>query len=201
MISLEVESKDILRNLPTLETHRLILRKMTLDDAEDLFEYASDPEVARYTIWTPHQSVKDSKFFLHTVVGRYKNCQLTDWGIVHKEDSKFIGTCGFTEWSLPHNRAEIGYALSQKYWRQGYMTEAVSAVIDMGFNRMNLNRIEARCTVENIASTRVMEKVGMKFEGILRQHLFTKGKYWDIKVYSILRQDFFGKNWSKSELK
>lgn len=71
------------------------------------------------------------------------------------------------------------------------MSEAVTAIIKLGFQTMNLNRIEARCDVENIASARVMEKVGMQFEGILRQHIFTKGKYCDLKIYSILRQDFF----------
>lgn len=186
-----METQDIFRNLTTVETERLLLRKMTLDDAEDMFEYASNPEVAKYTTWNAHQSIKDSKFFLETVVERYKNRQITDWGIVHKEDGKLIGTCGFVEWPLAHNRAEIGYALSQKYWRQGYTSEAVGAIIKFGFQTMNLNRIEARCEVENIASARVMEKVGMQFEGILRQHIFTKGKYCDLKIYSILRQDFF----------
>ena len=186
-----METQDIFRNLKTLETERLILRKMTLEDAEDMFEYASDPDVAKYTTWDAHQSLKDSKFFLKIVVERYKNRQITDWGIVHKEDGKFIGTCGFAECHLFHSRAEIGYAISRKYWRQGYMSEAVNAIIKFGFQTMNLNRIEARCDVENIASARVMEKVGMQFEGILRQHIFTKGKYCDLKIYSILRQDFF----------
>lgn len=186
-----METQDIFRNLKTLETERLILRKMTLEDAEDMFEYASDPDVAKYTTWDAHQSIKDSKFFLEIVVERYKNRQITDWGIVHKEEGKLIGTCGFAECHLFHSRAEIGYALSRKYWRQGYMSEAVTAIIRFGFQTMNLNRIEARCEVENIASARVMEKVGMQFEGILRQHIFTKGKYCDLKIYSILRQDFF----------
>lgn len=187
-----METQDIFRNLQTLETERLILRKMTLEDAEDMFEYASDPDVAKYTTWDTHQSVKDTKFFLNTVVERYKNRQITDWGIVHKGEEKLIGTGGFAECHLFHSRAEIGYALSRKYWRQGYMSEAVTAIVKFGFQTMNLNRIEARCEVDNIASARVMEKVGMQFEGILRQHIFTKGKYCDLKIYSILREDFFG---------
>lgn len=186
-----METQDIFRNLKTLETERLILRKMTLEDAEDMFEYASDPDVAKYTTWDAHQSIKDSRLFLKIVVERYKNRQITDWGIVHKGDEKLIGTCGFAECHLFHSRAEIGYALSRKYWSQGYMSEAVTAIIKLGFQTMNLNRIEARCDVENIASARVMEKVGMQFEGTLRQHIFTKGKYCDLKIYSILRQDFF----------
>jgi [ribosomal protein S5]-alanine N-acetyltransferase len=71
------------------------------------------------------------------------------------------------------------------------MSEAVSAVIDFGFREMQLNKIQARCEVNNIASARVMEKVGMQLEGILRQQLFVKGRYWDLKTYSILREEFF----------
>jgi ribosomal-protein-alanine N-acetyltransferase len=183
----------VFRSLPTLETDRVILRKMTFADAMDIFEYAANPEVSKYTNWNAHQSVKDTKFFLNTVNERYKNSQITDWGIVHKKDQKLIGTCGFVEWDMFHNRAEIGYALSHKYWRQGYMTEAVMAVMNFGFRKMDLNRIEARCQVENVASSGVMEKVGMKFEGILRQQMLIKGEYWDLKIYSILRQEFFDK--------
>ena len=71
------------------------------------------------------------------------------------------------------------------------MSEAVNAVIEFGFREMLLNRIMARCEVNNIASARVMEKVGMQLEGILRQQLFVKGRYWDLKIYSILREEFF----------
>jgi ribosomal-protein-alanine N-acetyltransferase len=92
---------------------------------------------------------------------------------------------------MTHSRAEIGYALSRRYWGEGYMSEAVNAVIEFGFREMLLNRIMARCEVNNIASARVMEKVGMQLEGILRQHLFVKGRYWDLKIYSILREEFF----------
>jgi ribosomal-protein-alanine N-acetyltransferase len=182
---------DILAYLPTIETERLLLRKITLNDANDMFEYASDPEVSEYTTWSTHESIEDSKFFLKTLVKMYKRRELVDWGIVHKAEKKFIGTCGFVEWRMTHSRAEIGYALSRKYWGEGYMSEAVSAVIDFGFREMQLNKIQARCEVNNIASARVMEKVGMQLEGILRQQLFVKGRYWDLKTYSILREEFF----------
>jgi [ribosomal protein S5]-alanine N-acetyltransferase len=182
---------DILAYLPTIETERLLLRKITLNDANDMFEYTSDPQVSEFTTWSTHSSIEDSKYFLKTLVKMYKRRELVDWGIVHKAEKKFIGTCGFVEWRMTHSRAEIGYALSRRYWGEGYMSEAVSAVIDFGFREMQLNKILARCEVNNIASARVMEKVGMKLEGILRQQLFVKGRYWDLKAYSILREEFF----------
>ena len=182
---------DILANLPTIETERLLLRKITLNDASDMFEYASNPEVSEYTMWSTHVSIEDTKYFLKSLTKMYKKRELVDWGIVHKADKKFIGTCGFVEWSMTHSRGELGYALSGRYWGEGYMSEAVNAIIEFGFREMLLNRIAARCEVNNIASARVMEKVGMQLEGILRQQLFVKGRYWDLKIYSILREEFF----------
>lgn len=185
-----MEIQEILANLPTLETERLLLRKMRLEDAEDLFEYASDPEVAKYTTWVTHESLADSQRFLNFILERYPRGEFADWGIIHKTDRKFIGTCGFAEWAIFPNCAEVGYALSRKYWGKGYVPEAVWKLLNFGFETLNLHRIEARCKVENIASARVMEKVGMKFQGIFPQQMYVKGEYWDLKVYSILRQEF-----------
>ena len=182
--------EDVFSDLPTLETERLVLRKMRLDDAEDLFEYACDPEVSIYTTWSPHQSVQDSQEFLLRILSLYESGHLADWGIEHKADGKFIGTCGFAVWEPYHSKAEIGYAMSRQYWGQGLMTEAARRVIDFGFENMQLNRVEARCMVENIGSARVMEKSGMTYEGILREHMYAKGRYNDLKIYSILRREW-----------
>jgi len=185
-----MEIEDVFDDLSVLETDRLLLRKMSLSDVENFFEYASDPEVAKHTTWQAHESIEDTKCFLNSVMDQYKNRQVAPWGVIHKEDKKLIGTCGFVYWDLHNNRAEIAYALSRKYWRKGYMTKAVREVITFGFRTMESNRIEARCKTENIASTRVMEKAGMKFEGILRQHMSAKNTYHDLKIYSILKEEW-----------
>jgi [ribosomal protein S5]-alanine N-acetyltransferase len=182
---------DILANLPTIETERLLLRKIIFSDVADIFEYASDPKVSEYTMWSTHDSIEDSKFFVKSLIKMYKRRELVDWGIVHKSDNKFIGTCGYVEWSMTHSRAEIGYALSRKYWGAGYMSEAVSAAMEFGFREMLLNKIEGKCEINNIGSARVMEKVGMRSEGILRQHIFVKGRYWDLKTYGLLAEEFY----------
>jgi len=182
--------EEIFDDLPTLETERLVLRKMRLDDAADLFDYASDPEVSTYTTWGPHESVQDSREFLMRILSLYESGQLGDWGIIHKADAKFIGTCGFAIWEPYHSRAEIGYAMSRKYWGKGLMTEAARELINFGFRKMQLNRVEARCMIDNIGSARVMEKSGMTYEGILREHMYAKGRYDDLKIYSILRREW-----------
>jgi ribosomal-protein-alanine N-acetyltransferase len=116
--------EDVFGNLPSLETKRLILRKMTIDDAQDMFEYARDPEVATYTTWYAHRSIDDTREFLRLVLEQYEKGQVSSWGVVHKAENKFIGTCGYIEWNVYHRWSEIGYALSKKYWGQGYTTEA-----------------------------------------------------------------------------
>ncbi len=182
--------EDVFGDLPSLETERLLLRKLRLEDAGDLFEYASDPAVSRYTTWEAHKAIEDSRAVLSHWIDLYNTRQMAPWGVEHKGNAKLIGTCGFVSWAPRHARAEVAYALSRPYWGKGYTTEAVRAVIAFGFNMMGLNRIEARCDPLNVASVRVMEKAGMKFEGALRQQMFVKGVYVDRMMYSILRAEW-----------
>ena len=184
---------EVLKDLPTLETERLILRKMTLEDVEAIFAYSSDPEVSRYTLWDTHRSIEDSRAFLELEVSKRERGGEPDWGIVYKGDHRLVGTCGIISWEPHHARAEIGYALSREYWGQDLMPEAARAMIRFGFERMSLNRIEARCIAENAASARVMEKAGMTHEGTLRQRELIKGAYRDIEVYAILREELRGR--------
>lgn len=137
-----VQERKALEALPTLETDRLILRKMTLDDAEAVFAYASDPEVTRYVLWETHRSVEDSRAFLELAISKYESGGKPDWGIVYKGDHRFVGTCRIVSWEPAHARAELGYALSRGYWGRGLMAEAVRTMIYFGFERMGLNRIE-----------------------------------------------------------
>ena len=187
------EVREVLKDLPTLETERLILRKMTLNDVEAVFAYASDPEVSRYTLWEAHRSIEDSRAFLKLTTQKYENGGEPDWGIVYKGNGCLVGVCGLVNWEAEHARAEVGFVLSREYWGRGLMSEAVRAILRFGFERMNLNRIEARCIAENAASARVMEKAGMVYEGTLRQREYIKGAYRDIKLYAILREGFAGR--------
>lgn len=181
---------DALKNLPDLETGRLLLRGLRPEDAEALFGYASDPEVARYVTWDAHRTVEDSRAFLRAAAADRESGEEPGWGIVYKAEGKLIGTCGLINYSAEHARVELGYALSRDYWGRGIMTEAVRAVISFSFQNLSLNRIEARCFAENTASARVMEKAGMTYEDTLRQREFRKSSYRDMKVYSILRDEF-----------
>ncbi len=184
-----IQPEELFKNLPYLETERLKLRKLTMRDAGDVFEYASVPGVSLYVSWTPHRTIADTKSFLKHVLFQYEKGIPTSWGIVLKENNKLIGTGGYLWWATEHSKAELGYVVSDKYWNKGYMTEALKKILQFGFETMNLQRIEARCFVENTASERVMKKCGMKLEGILRSSSFVKGAYRDFKLYSILKSE------------
>ncbi len=178
---------------PTLETKRLILRKITVNDAQDIFEYASDKEIDRYLAWDYHKSIDDSNKYIEEVLKKYSDDLPGGWGIVHKQENKLIGTCGYLFINQNNKFADIGYALSRKYWNKGIVTEAVEEVIRHSFERLNVNRIQIHSVVKNIASSRVAEKVGMKFEGILRERFIMKGRFVDTKIYSILKKEWLKK--------
>lgn len=181
--------EDFRVDIPDLETERLLLRRMTPEDVADVFAYASDPEVARRTTWEAHRTIDDSHAYLQRVMGWYADGFGGPWGLVLKESGTLIGTCGLAV--VPeHFRAEAGYALGRRWWGQGLMTEAMRAAIHYGFTGLGLNRIEARCRTDNIASARVMEKNGMRYEGTLREHVYYKGRFETVKIYAILREDW-----------
>lgn len=178
-------------DLPELETERLLLRRLRLDDAEDVFAYASDPEVTRYVIFETHRSIEDARDFLRFATEGYERGDFCGWSLVLKASGAFIGTCGM-EADQAHDRAELGYVLSREHWGRGLVPEAVGAMIRFCFGTLGLNRVEARCIVENTASARVMEKAGMTYEGTLREQAYIKGAYRDMKIYSILRREYPG---------
>jgi ribosomal-protein-alanine N-acetyltransferase len=179
---------------PPLVTPRLLLRAVRPADADDLYAYARDPEIARFTTWNAYQTVADAHRFLRIVLDQYRTGKIGLWGIEHRATQRFVGTIGLTgegeAGASAHGRAELAYALSREFWNQGLTTEAARAIVDFGFTSWDLNRIEARCLVPNIASARVMEKIGMNYEGILRQHIYVKGTFHDLKIYAILKSDW-----------
>lgn len=188
-----METEKVFDPFPELETERLILRKITLEDAHDMHVYGSNPEVTKYVTWNTHQSIEDTKEFLSFALSQYEQKELAPWGIEWKGTGKLIGTIDFVGWKIPHRGAEIGYVLSQDWWGQGIATEAAKEVIKFGFMHMDLVRIQARCFVENAGSERVMQKAGMTYEGVIRKGMYAKGRHHDLKMYSILRDEYFSK--------
>lgn len=180
----------IFTHLPQFETKRLLLRKLVGADATALYEILSDPEVTQYTPRHPHQSLEETKELLTQWLSLYEQDEVSRWGVEHKIEQKVIGVCGFITWEKRDRRAEIAYISARNYWGQGYMTEAVEAVIRFGFEEMGLNRVEALCEPENKGSIRVLEKAGMRYEGRLREYQFDKGVFHTVDMYAILKRDW-----------
>lgn len=178
--------------LITLETERLLLRKIVMEDVDDIFEYASIPEVAEFVIWSPHKTKDDSIQFVNLAEQEFLNKGMITWGIELKSENKLIGSISIHHIQLIHSCAEIGYALHQKYWGKGLVTEAMKEILRFGFNVMNFNRLEAYCEEKNVGSWRVMEKCGMKYEGTFREKVFVKNRFRTMKMYSILKKEFSG---------
>jgi [ribosomal protein S5]-alanine N-acetyltransferase len=181
---------DVFYDLPTLETERVLLRKFTLDDADDMFEYSSVPDVSNFVPWETHKTIEDSYRFLNYILKQYQEGKLAPWAIELKENQKVIGTIDFVAWYPQHYRAEIGFILSKDYWGKGLIPEAANKVIKFGFDNMELNKIKAPCMVENKQSERVLQKLGMTLEGIMKEEYLIKGMFRNMAVYSILKKDF-----------
>ncbi len=178
---------------PTLETGRLILRAIGESDLDGLFAYASNPNVTRYTLFETHQTLDDTRVFLtERVWPAYAERMISPLAICFKSDpQRLIGTVGCF-WSTEANKTmELGYVLAEEFWGRGIVAEAARALVDQVFSTSDdLVRVQAHCMAENLASARVMQKLGMTFEGTLRQATFRRGRSWDMCIYSVLREEW-----------
>lgn len=177
-------------DLPIIETPRLILRKLRREDAQDMFEYASDRELAFSGLWLPYDELQESIDDIEDALKEYDDHTLLDWAVEHKADQKMIGRAGLQSYHPRHARADLSYAFNRKYWGQGIATEAITAILPFAFETLRLNRIGAYVLWDNHASMRVLSKIGMQHEGIQRQVNALRGTPEDLHFYSILYQEW-----------
>ena len=170
-----------------LSLPQLTLREFQRRDWEAVHAYANDPEVVRYLWWGPNTE-RDSRTFVQHAIG----CQLDqtrrefDFAIVANVDGTLVGACRVHIVSPEDHLGSIGYCLRRSAWGKGYATEAARALLDFGFGELGLHRIAAVCDPANLPSVRVLEKIGMKREGHLRQHRWLKGHWRDSLLYAVL---------------
>lgn len=173
---------------PGLETERLVLREITSDDVQDIFACFSDEDVTRFygqeTLEYIEQATAIVDFFAKSYIER----RGIRWGIERKGTPGLIGTIGFNVWSPKHKRAEIGYEIHPEQWRKGFASEALTKVIQYGFDELGLTRIGAVVFIENEASNHLLTKMGFQREGILRDYMYQNGKAHDTYIYSILKK-------------
>jgi len=178
---------------PVVETERLVLREITMDDAEWYMEHFSRREVVEGQGFPAPENLEAAKEELEKyIVGVFRERTGLRWGITLKGSRRLIGTLGFYRWVQPTGHmAEMGYDLQADRWGKGIMSEAMNAVIDYGFKRMKLNRIEATVMPSNPRSMRLLERLGFKKEGVFRERGFNeKGEPVDDVMFSMLRSDW-----------
>lgn len=182
---------DINQAYPTLETARLILRALRMEDSDFILKEWGDPVVTYYMRdEEPLQTREQAEEMLRPLQTPEKMPNFKWWGIEIKAEVRLIGTCGYCKWDKQHRHAEIGYDLWPEYWGQGFMPEALQALIRYGFEEMNLNRVEATTHTENQRSQRVLTKLGFQREGLLREYYCRDGIYNDQVQFSLLRSEW-----------
>ena len=180
---------------PRLETERLVLRRMTLDDAEFYLRHFSDPDIVELTAFEGPRDIEAARAeLLAYCIENFDRNTGIRWGISLKPDPALIGTCGFHQWVKAGGyHARIGYDLAAAHRRKGIMTEALAAMIAYGFSEMRLHRIEALVDPRNVGSVRTLEKLGFRRDGVLREDMFFRGRFVDDAVYSLLEHEWRGR--------
>ena len=175
---------------PAIETDRLIMREIVLNDAQALFNIFSSEKVMKYYGMFPLEEIEQAERLIMTFREGFDNEKTIRWAITLKDTGEFIGTCGFHNMQIRSFRAEIGYEISEVHWNNGYVTEAIRAMLEFGFAVMGLNRIEALVYPENVGSHKALEKLGFKEEGLLREYAYFRERFQDLVMHSVLRSEY-----------
>ncbi|HAF34868.1 GNAT family N-acetyltransferase [Sphingobacterium sp. UBA7038] len=176
-----------MKDFPQLVTERLILNAIDTTDIPQIVDYLQDKVYSDFTSNIPYPYRKeDAEYWLKLAEEAFANRKGFTFAIRNK-DKKLIGAIGLQDEGS--DKAELGYWIAIPYWNNGYVTEAAKAIIEFGFKELNFNKIFATYFPHNPASGKVMEKIGMKKEALLKQHLKKDGRYYDIPLYAIFRTD------------
>lgn len=181
-----VDPKDI-----RLDTERFILRPISLDDAEEIHQHVKEYDIARWMINLPHPYPEDGAIkYIGEATELMKKGLSYELPIRLKTTGELVGVMALLKVDRKNRNAELGYWIAKKYWGKGFATEAGSRILEFGFKILKLERIYAKYYPENKASSRVMEKMGMKYEGTMRHEIFKNEKYFDMSYYGIIREDW-----------
>jgi ribosomal-protein-alanine N-acetyltransferase len=178
---------------PQLETSRLVLTRIGPADAQFIFELFADPKVVEYCDLEPFLSVDEAVQLIGLFASRFDAGSGIRWAIRERGSESLVGTCGFNSWNKRMRHGTIGFDLKRPYWGRGMMTEAASAVIRAAFSSTlscgKLHRIQADTMIGNVASERVLTKLGFKEEGIRQGAAYIHGSYRDMKCFGMVHRD------------
>ena len=178
-------------DFPDLETDRLLLREIVASDAPDVLAIHGDAVAMRWFGSDPLATLQQAQKLVEIFAGwRQLPNPGTRWAIRRKVDNRFLGSCGLFKWNRGWKSCVIGYELGSFAWGEGFMTEALSAILHWGFENMGLNRIEAQVHPENIASINLMRKLGFVQEGHMREAGYWLGEHHDLQQFALLRREY-----------
>jgi [ribosomal protein S5]-alanine N-acetyltransferase len=180
----------ILEKYPVFETERILLRQITLQDVDFLYGLYTSGDVLRYFGMSPIDSREVAVNMVDNYEKHLESGGPMRWAIVEKHSNKMIGTCGFHGISKAYKRCEIGYDLSPDHWGKGIMGEALSPLLSYLFADKGMNRVGAVIVPYNKASSRVVEKLGFKQEGLLREYILQDDQVYDAYMYSLLKKEW-----------
>ena len=176
--------------LPIINTPRLVLRWISEDDVDSLFEIFSDPRVMRYWSSAPLANREAAADLQREIAEGNESDRMFKWGVTLRDSNTVIGTATLFNLSLDNGRAELGYAMGSAYWGKGYMNEALNALVSHSFDVMELRRLEADVDPRNAASIRTLERLGFQREGFLRERWHVNGEIQDAIFYGLLRREW-----------
>ena len=177
-------------NFETIETSRLILKGISPDDMKYIFENLTKRGIKKILGHRSEEDYRKEEFKYKNGYSSY-NRSFILFLLIDKASDRIIGRCGLHNWNKEHKRAEIGYTMEDERFKgKGLIAEAINAIMDHGFNKLKLNRIEALVGIENAPSLRLMEKFNFKREGILRQHRNISGQFEDSVLFSRLYKEY-----------
>ena len=177
-------------HLPTIDANRIRLRFITEGDTDAFYAIYSHPEVMRYWSTPPLADRQAAVNLIAKIQEDLNRRVILKWGIALRTDNQLIGSLTLFNLDFNHRRAEIGYALGREHWGQGYMNEALQALLAYAFETLDLHRIEADIDPRNAASIKTVERLGFKREGYLRQRWQTNGEIQDAFFYGLLRHEW-----------
>jgi [ribosomal protein S5]-alanine N-acetyltransferase len=171
-----------------METDRLYLRERTKQMLDELLKLPTNDQLRFLGL----ESTEQLKSEIVRSQTRFENREMKciKWDLIEKGSQRVIGNCGFHNWYVEHERAEIGYLLYESFRGKGFMLEAIKSIVEYGFNKMGLNRIEAFISPHNLPSKKIIEKAGFTQEGVLREHYKWENKIYDSVVFSLLKSEY-----------
>ena len=175
--------------MPTIDTERLLLRPLNLEDSQALLGIFSDPEVMRYWNTPPWTDLDDARDFIKSSAEEMARQESMTLGVVLKDTNELIGKCMLFSYEKESKRAEIGFGIGREYWGNGFVSEAGEALLDYGFNVLGLRRVEAEIDPDNVSSGKTLERLGFMREGLLRQRWEINGVVSDSALYGMLSAD------------